>query len=92
MKRLKAAAVAAAVLAALYFMPFVTLESTDNAGRTWRVPFGTAFSHGSGDSITFSGYRSAYSLAKDSEMRSVQVRRSSATAKPITIWKTMMFL
>ena len=67
MKRLKAAAAAAAVLAALYFMPFVTLESTDNAGRSWRVPFGTVFSRGSDDSVTFTGYRSAYSLAKDSE-------------------------
>ena len=67
MKRLKAAAAAAAVLAALYFMPFVTLECTDNAGRSWRVPFGTGFSNSTDDSVTFSGYRSAYSLARDSD-------------------------
>ena len=67
MKRFRGLLTALVVLAALYFMPFVTVEASDDAGRTWRVPFGTAFAAKSETDITFSGYRSGYSLSKDSE-------------------------
>ena len=56
-----------AAVAALYFMPFITVSSSDNANRTWRVPFGTWFSGATENSVTFSGIRSSYALAKDSE-------------------------
>ena len=67
MKLLRPALSAAAVLAALYFMPFVTVEGKDGAGRQWRVPFGTWFVADTGNEITFRGLRSSYALAKDSE-------------------------
>ncbi len=67
MKRIKPLLAAAAVLAALYFMPFITVTEQDSQGRIWRVPFGTWFTGSEADSVTFSGYRSGYSLAKDSE-------------------------
>lgn len=66
-RRLRPLLAASAVLAALYFLPFVTVESQDQEGRTWRVPFGTWVSGSDGNSVTFSGYRSAYALGRDSD-------------------------
>ena len=67
MKAAKRILIGAAVLLALYFMPFITVQSADNANRTWRVPFGTWFTGATENSVTFSGIRSSYALAKDSE-------------------------
>ena len=67
MKRLKPLLIVLAVLAALYFMPFITVETSDSDGTLWRVPFGTSLVSKSDDSVTFSGFRSGYALAKDSE-------------------------
>ena len=67
MKRFRGLLTALAVLAALYFMPFVTVETADADGGIWRVPFGSAFVSKSDTDVTFSGYRSTYSMAKDSE-------------------------
>ena len=67
MKRFRALLTAAAVLLALYFMPFVTVQTADDEGRVWRVPFGTSFAGKTDRSVSFSGFRSGYSLASDSE-------------------------
>ena len=67
MKRLKTAAIVLAVLAGLYFMPFVTTKAKDGSGRQWRVPFGASFVSEEPGAITFQSYRSGYALAKDSE-------------------------
>ena len=67
MKYAKRILIACAVLAALYFMPFVTVSSRDGSNRSWRVPFGTWFADSTDTSVTYRGVRSAYALAKDSE-------------------------
>ena len=67
MKRLKPVLLVLAVLIALYFMPFITVEQSDGAGRRWRVPFGAFYVTEGDGSITFRSYRSAYALRRDSE-------------------------
>ena len=67
MKLAKRILITLMVLAALYFMPFITVQSADGDQMTWRVPFGAHFQSKDENSVTFSGYRSAYSLARDSE-------------------------
>lgn len=66
MKRFKGLIGAVLVLAAVYFMPFVTVETKDERGSVWRVPFGTSFSGSTDSTVTFSGFRSAYALDRDS--------------------------
>ncbi|MBQ9327098.1 MAG: hypothetical protein IJ225_01000 [Solobacterium sp.] len=68
MKRLKHCIIALAVLLALYFMPFITVMSETPDGDAWRVPLGTWFAEQSETDITFKGPRSAYALARDSEI------------------------
>lgn len=65
MKPLKVILTAAAVLLALYFMPFVTVKSRDDAGRTWRVPFGCWPAASKDGQVSFSSVRSAYALGRD---------------------------
>ncbi len=55
-----------AAVIALYFMPFVTVESSDGEGRTWRIPFASWFVSDDGSSLTFASIRSAYAVGKDS--------------------------
>ncbi len=64
---LKRVLAAVLILAALYFMPFITVKGTDDISRTWRVPFGTWFEGKTDSTVTFCGVRSSYALAKDSE-------------------------
>ncbi len=58
---------ALAVLCALYFMPFVTSGTTDDAGKNWNVPFGVSFVQRTDSSVVFRSFRSAYALGKDAE-------------------------
>ncbi len=53
------------VLAALYFLPFITVEKTDDSGRTWRVPFLSSFVSDDGSQLTYSSIRSGYAMGKD---------------------------
>ncbi|MBP3891550.1 MAG: hypothetical protein J6D29_05190 [Solobacterium sp.] len=55
------------VLIALYFMPFITVETKDDKGHTFRVPFGTTYVNQDAEGIHFRSPRSAYSLGKDAE-------------------------
>lgn len=64
-KPLRIAAIIAAVLVAVYFMPFITVNVQDSQGRTWRVPFGTSFVQDTGSELSFSSLRSAYALEHD---------------------------
>jgi len=64
-KSFRIAAIAAAVLLTVYFMPFVTVNVKDSQGRTWRVPFGVSFVQDTGSELQFSSLRSAYALGRD---------------------------
>lgn len=55
-----------AVVIALYFLPFITVETKDEEGRTWRAPFLSSYVSDNGSQLTFSSPRSAYSMKKDS--------------------------
>ena len=66
MKKLRIVLIAAAVILALYFMPFITVRVNGADGKVWRVPFGTWYSGSTEDSVTFSGLRSGYALSRDS--------------------------
>ncbi|MCR5230203.1 MAG: hypothetical protein K6D03_08750 [Solobacterium sp.] len=66
-RRIRMILTAAAVLVFLYFMPFVTTDKADDAGRKWRVPFGMWFTSSDDSSVTFSSIRSGYALTKDAE-------------------------
>lgn len=55
-----------AAMTALYFMPFITVESRDGEGRKWRIPFASWFVSDDGSSLTFASIRSAYAAGKDS--------------------------
>ena len=55
------------IVVAMYFMPFITIQKQDNQNRSWRVPFGTQFSHTEDGKLVFTSFRSAYSLGKDAE-------------------------
>ena len=65
MKRLKAVLTGAAVLLALYFMPFVTVLCPGDGDSVWRVPFGCWYADSEEGRVTFSSIRSAYALKKD---------------------------
>ena len=65
-KRLKPLITACIVLIALYFMPFVTVSSSDGQ-YNWRVPFGTWKTAETEDGVTYTGVRSGYALGKDSD-------------------------
>ena len=65
MKKGKVVLIAAACILALYFMPFVTVNTSDSSGHAWRVPFGCRYASADAGSITFQGLRSAYALKKD---------------------------
>ena len=65
MNKVKGVLAAAACILALYFMPFVTVNSSDASGHAWRVPFGCWYVSSYAGSITFQGVRSAYALQKD---------------------------
>ena len=68
MKRILPRTIAAlAVLCALYFMPFVTSGTADDAGKNWNVPFGSSFVQRTEDSAVFRAFRSAYALGKDAD-------------------------
>jgi hypothetical protein len=64
-KNTKRICIVLAVLAALYFMPFVTVNTTASDGRVWRVPFLSSFAEDDGSQLSFTSIRSAYALGKD---------------------------
>ncbi len=65
MKKIRIVLIAATVLLAVYFMPFITVTASDSFGRVWRVPFGSWFSSAGEDSVTFSNLRSGYAIGRD---------------------------
>lgn len=64
-KGLKITGIIIASAAVLYMMPFVTADTVDDAGRTWRVPFASSYVSDTGTEIVFSSIRSAYALESD---------------------------
>ncbi|MBQ9046683.1 MAG: hypothetical protein IJ120_02175 [Solobacterium sp.] len=66
-KVIRTVCTAAVIVIALYFMPFITVKTTDSTGRTWRVPFGVSFRADENNTLTFSSIRSAYALGKDAD-------------------------
>ena len=55
------------VVIGLYFMPFITVNTTDPNGHVWRVPFGASFSSQEDGKVNFHSIRSAYALGKDAD-------------------------
>lgn len=66
-KLIKGIVIGFVVVAALYYMPFITVETSDDQGRTWRVPFGLSFVSDDGSTLSFKGIRSGYAVKKDAE-------------------------
>jgi len=66
-KNTKRICIVLAVLAALYFMPFITVNTTAADGRVWRVPFLSSYAEDSGSELSFTSVRSAYALGKDAD-------------------------
>ena len=64
-KPIKIVLIVLAAVLVCYFIPFITVDTTDSSGRSWRVPFGSSFASDDGSQITFTSLRSAYALSKD---------------------------
>lgn len=55
------------VICAVFFMPFITVETKDSSGSSWRVPFASFFHTKDDSSISFTSFRSGYALRKDAD-------------------------
>ncbi len=66
-KKIKIALYVVIGLILLNLMPFITVQTKDDAGRSWRVPFASRFVSKDDTSVSFKSIRSKYALEKDSQ-------------------------
>lgn len=66
-KKVKTIVLVIVVVIGLYFMPFITVKTSDDAGNSYIVPFLSSFVEKTEDSVIFKSIRSAYALEKDAD-------------------------
>ena len=66
-KKVKTIVLVIVIVIGLYFMPFITVKTSDDAGNSYVVPFLSSFVEKTEDSVIFKSIRSAYALEKDAD-------------------------